>query len=138
MGEISGRCLCGAVTYSAAAEPMFAAVCHCRDCQRQSGGAFAVIVAVPEDALSVQGETIGIVRTVGDDHGLENHRRFCTACGSPLFNLSPKLPGVALIRAGTLDDPSWVQPQVEIWSSSAQPWVELAGERPRMERGPQT
>src|SRR4051812_6627277 len=112
MSDITGGCLCGAATYRATGEALFSAVCHCRDCQRQSGSAFATIVAVPEEGFGAEGDTIAITRTTGDDHGMVNERRFCSACGSPLFNISPKLPGVVLLRAGTLDDPSIVAPQV--------------------------
>ena len=52
---ITGRCLCGGVTYSADTEPMVEAVCHCTDCQRQTGNPFSVIVAVPRPALAVEG-----------------------------------------------------------------------------------
>ena len=56
MGKLDGRCLCGAVEYSCDAEPAFTAVCHCRDCQRQSGTAFSVIVGVPESDFRLSGE----------------------------------------------------------------------------------
>lgn len=134
MGKLDGRCLCGAVSYSSRAEPMFTAVCHCRDCQRQTGTAFSVVVGVAAPELDVEGDVATVI-TVGDDHGGDVQRQFCPACGSPILSLSPGLPGVALIKAGTLDDPSWLEPQLEVWGSSAQPWVEQSPARPRVERG---
>jgi hypothetical protein len=134
MGKIEGRCLCGAVTYSSEAEPMFTAICHCRDCQRQHGTAFSVVIGVPEDTFDLHGE-LGMHATTGDDHGEPVERRFCPACGSPIYSTSPALPGVALIKAGTLDDTSWLEPQLEIWGSSAQSWVPEVEGRPRLERG---
>jgi hypothetical protein len=135
MGKLDGRCLCGAVTYSSEAEPVFTAVCHCRDCQRQHGTAFALVVGAPADAFSVQGETASYV-TVGEDHGKDVERRFCPECGSPVFSQSEAFPGVMIVKAGTLDDTSWLEPQLEIWGSSAQPWVPEAEGRPRLQRGP--
>ena len=55
MREMSGGCLCGQVKYSANADPAFVGVCHCKNCQRTSGTAFSVVVAVPKAALSVTG-----------------------------------------------------------------------------------
>ena len=54
---LTGRCLCGSVTYSADADPIVQAVCHCTNCQRQTGTAFSVVVGVPRAALTVEGAT---------------------------------------------------------------------------------
>jgi hypothetical protein len=141
MGEapkpITGRCLCGAVTYTVDAEPMVQAACHCADCQRQSGSPFSVLVGVPRDAFDVQGETLSSFTTTGEDHGAETVRSFCSECGSPIFSESPLLPNVALIKAGSLDDASWLEPQVEVWTSSAQPWGPRLEAATAFERGPQ-
>ena len=56
MAKLDGSCLCGKVTYSCATEPVATAVCHCTDCQKQTGTAFSVIVAVPRDALRRGGQ----------------------------------------------------------------------------------
>src|SRR5437588_5883588 len=99
---ITGRCLCGAVTYSVDADPVIQAVCHCTDCQRQTGGPFSVIVGVARDALVVEGSTLASFSTVGTDHGGETQRSFCTACGSPLFSIAAVAPELACIKSGTL------------------------------------
>jgi hypothetical protein len=123
MGKLDGRCLCGAVTYSSDADPAFAAICHCKNCQTAQ--------------LEVTGDTLSSFATVGEDSGRETERQFCSACGSPILSLSAAMPDVAIVKAGTLDDTSWIEPQLEVWGSSAQPWVEPVEGRPRMERGPQ-
>ena len=43
--KIEGGCLCGQVRYTCDADPLFQAVCHCKNCQKQAGTAFSVIVA---------------------------------------------------------------------------------------------
>jgi hypothetical protein len=134
---ITGRCLCGGVTYSADAEPVVQAVCHCTDCQRQTGNPFSVIVAVPYDAFKVDGDTLASFSTIGEDHGSETERNFCSACGSPVFSKAAVGPGLVFIKAGSLDDASWVQPAVEAWTSSAQPWSPPFENTARLERGPQ-
>jgi hypothetical protein len=53
--EIKGSCLCGAVRYIAEADPTSATVCHCRDCQKFTGSAFAALVRVTKEALTIEG-----------------------------------------------------------------------------------
>jgi hypothetical protein len=62
---------------------------------------------------------------VGTDSGAEVARQFCSNCGSPIASLPDAMPDAAIIKAGTLDDRSWLEPQVQVWCDSAQPWVPL-------------
>ena len=55
MPQIAGGCLCGKVRYSASGDPAFVGVCHCTDCQKFTGSAFAIVVGVPKPALTVEG-----------------------------------------------------------------------------------
>lgn len=134
MQEIRGGCLCGAVRYSANADPVFIGICHCRDCQKFSGSPFAVVVAVRKPELSVSGETS--TYTKDGDSGQPIHRRFCPTCGASLMDEADALPGVVMLSAGSLDDAAWVQPRVQIYCDSAQPWVELGGDMQRFARMP--
>ena len=122
MPSLDGACLCGGVTYSCDADPVATAVCHCTECQRQTGTSFSIIVAVPRDALHVEGDTLSTYTTVGTDHGTEVHRQFCSGCGSPIVSVPAEGP-LVYIKAGTLNDRSWLEPQLEVWCESAQPWV---------------
>jgi hypothetical protein len=133
---ITGRCLCGGVTYRADAEPVVQAVCHCTDCQRQTGNPFSVIVAVPRAALEVEGSTLASFSTTGDDHGGETERTFCSTCGSPISSIAAVMPELVFIKAGSLDDASWLEPSVEAWTSSAQPWSPRFEHAVQLERGP--
>jgi hypothetical protein len=134
--HITGGCLCGSVRYSADAEPVVQGACHCSDCQHQTGGPFTVFVGVPTDAFSIEGETLGTYNTPGADHDGETQRSFCTSCGAPIFSLSPLAPGVTLIKAGSLDDGSWLQPGVEFFMGSAQPWSPHFADAATYDRGP--
>ena len=71
--KIEGGCLCGKVRYSADAEPVFVGVCHCKNCQKGTGGAFAVVVGVPKPALDVQG-TLQTFTGRGDSGSVPGHR----------------------------------------------------------------
>ena len=78
--EIKGGCLCGAVRYTAEANPTSATVCHCRDCQKFTGSAFAALVRVPKEALTIAG-TLKTFRSIGGS-GNPILRHFCPECGS--------------------------------------------------------
>ena len=132
--KIEGGCLCGKVRYSADAEPVFVGVCHCKNCQKQAGTAFSIVVAIPKPALSMQ----GALKTFNDrgDSGKALYRRFCPDCGSSVIDEAEAMPNMAMIMAGTLDDASWVKPAMEIYLDSAQPWVNLGGDRPRFPKMP--
>ena len=94
------NCHCGKVGYHANAEPLFTFVCHCTTCQKATGSAFGVMIALPAAALTIN----GITKTydfVGDS-GKPKRHRFCLECGSGLMN-EGELPGVVIIFAH-LDD----------------------------------
>ena len=132
--KIEGGCLCGKVRYSADAEPVFVGVCHCKNCQKQAGTAFSIVVAIPKPALSMQ----GALKTFNDrgDSGKAVYRRFCPECGSPILSEVEAMPDLAIIKAGTLDDTAGLEPKMEIYCDSAQPWVQLGGERHRFPKMP--
>lgn len=64
-------------------------------------------------------------------------RQFCPHCGSPLFSTVEAMPGVAFLKAGTIDDISWFEPTAEIWTRSAQPWALHFEHATRYERIPE-
>src|SRR5258708_5652311 len=117
MRKMVGGCLCGKIRYSAEADPVFTAVCHCKNCQKQAGTSFSVIVAVPAPTLSVTGP----LKTFDDtgDSGKPVHRRFCPDCGSPITTDVDAMPALTFIKAGTLDDTSLLKPTMEIYFRSA-------------------
>jgi hypothetical protein len=132
---ITGHCLCGAVRYSAAGPVLATAVCHCDDCQRASGSAFSIVVAVRAATFVVEGE-LATCETVGTDSGERRQRRFCPRCGSPIFSVVAEAPELVVLKAGTLDDRSRLSPTIELWRQSAQPWTQRTRRRPALRRGP--
>jgi hypothetical protein len=77
MPEIKCGCLCGAVRYTAHAEPALIKVCHCRDCQKFTGSAFGFFVGVPRTAVEIQGQLTTFAKP--GDSGKPIVRRFCPA-----------------------------------------------------------
>lgn len=122
MPKIAGGCLCGAVKYTCAAEPIMVALCNCHHCQKQSGSAYSVNVAVPKGSLQFTRGKTAIYEDTGSS-GKPVYRHFCANCGSPIFSDVVARPELDWLKAGTLDDTSWVQPSASIWCESAQAWV---------------
>lgn len=120
---LTGGCLCGQARYTVESEPLFTGVCHCKNCQRQAGSAFSILIGVPKAAVTLTGNLKTFVDTA--DSGEPVHRQFCETCGSPLFSLVPAQPDMTFIKAGTLDDTSILKPESHFWCDSAQPWFEI-------------
>ncbi len=120
-----GRCLCGAVRYTAAAPAVFAGNCYCSDCRRESGTGHITAVAVPSAALNVSGQTRDFIKP--SDSGQSIRNSFCPVCATTLFTHPSGVPGLALLRAGTLDDPSAAEPKVNMYVASAPDWDRPAG-----------
>ncbi len=72
------------VTYRVDADPFLQGVCHCTDCQRQTGTAYSVVVGVPRAAFTMEGDSLSSFATTGEDHGTPSERYFCSNCGSPI------------------------------------------------------
>ena len=130
---LSGGCACGAVRYETEAEPVLMLNCHCRDCQKSSGSAFAAVVVVPKDAVQMSGEP-RYHRVVGQA-GKAVERGFCPTCGSQVITNFERMPDVLGLKAGTLDDPSLFKPTVEIFTDSAQPWDHMDLETQKVPQG---
>jgi hypothetical protein len=132
--KLSGGCACGAIRYECDADPVIMMNCHCRDCQKASGSAYAAIVVVPKAAIQICGEP-RYHKAVGQS-GKATERGFCASCGSPLTVTSERRPGVVGLQAGSLDDPSTYQPMMDVFTSSAQPWDHMDSKVQKLSYGP--
>lgn len=121
----TGQCLCGNISYKLKSDPQMTVLCHCKNCQRQAGSVLSIIAGVPQGDVEISGE----VKTYNDsgDSGGDVLRQFCPECGSPMFTLADQAPGLIFIKAGTLDDTSWLEPSVQFYTKSKQHWLELDG-----------
>lgn len=121
---VTGSCQCRAVTYTLHDAPLFTYACHCHTCQKRTGTACAVALIVATEALEVQGELASWSRI--SDSGECNTRYSCAACGNVIYGCGANSPELAKLQSGTLDDTSAVEPEVHMWTNSAQPWVTFA------------
>jgi hypothetical protein len=128
---LTGGCACGAIRYESTGEILFSVNCHCRDCQRETGGAYAPIVGVPTAGFRLlQGTPCYFVVTA--DSGSLTRRAFCGACGSPLFGRPDSRPDLVTIRVGSLDHPGDFRPTQDIFTARAQPWDFMNPELPKI------
>ena|SRR5580698_6797018 len=131
---ITGGCLCGAVRYQVAGSPLFAVLCHCRDCQRASGTGHVPVMGMPKSSFAVQGETRNYaVRHIG---GRSSVRHFCPTCGSLLFGTAEVAPEAVSIYVGTLDEPSLFQPEAVMFKRDRHGWDVTAGQLPEFDAMP--
>ena len=115
--ENTGGCMCGKTRYKVSDEPvggMF--YCHCNDCKKQTGAPFKVAAGfLAENFVFEDASHVKTYVTVGDS-GTSMDRVFCGNCGSPLYSKTDLVAGVLYLAVGTLDDASWVEPSIEIYT----------------------
>jgi hypothetical protein len=126
-----GGCACGSVRYRLASDPLFVHCCHCLNCQRQTGSAFVINVLIEADRVDLLAD-VPIAVDVPRDDGTSQRIFRCPACQVAVYSLYGHA-GVRFVRAGTLDDPSSVAPDVHIYTRSKLPWVELPDATPAFE-----
>jgi len=123
---LRGGCACGAVRYQVRAMPLFLYACHCTDCQRHSGSAFSMGLPVPAPAFQLERGQAKAWRFVGAA-GTATRFWFCETCGGRIWGERDGSERVN-VRAGTLDDTSWLLPLAHYFMRSAQPWQRPAGD----------
>ncbi|KUR73297.1 GFA family protein [Novosphingobium sp. FSW06-99] len=121
----TGGCACGAIRYRLDDSPYAVNCCHCTDCQREVGSAFAVNAAIETTLLHVEGPTPQVVHLASASGAGQAVFR-CPQCLTALWSHYGALGDkAAFVRAGTLDDPAQCPPTAQIWTRSKMPWVVL-------------
>lgn len=99
--------------------------CHCRDCQTWSGSAFSEQAVVGEAQVVVTHGEVEIYERVNES-GAISVQRLCGSCHTRLWNTNSARPGIAVIRAGTLDASDALIPRAHMWVRRKQPWITIA------------
>jgi hypothetical protein len=123
-----GGCACGAVRYRLSSEPLFVHCCHCLNCQRQTGSAFAINLLIEAERVEILAKAPQPVDVPRDDGSVQTIFR-CPRCQVALFSEYSR-PEVWFVRGGTLDDPTHTTPDVHIYTRSKVGWVTLPEETP--------
>lgn len=121
------QCGCGAVQAACEGEPVRVSVCHCLNCKRRSGSAFAVQARWPEDRVTLSGETREW-RLTGDEGGVATFH-FCPTCGATAYYTVDGMPGFVAVPLGAFADPDFTPyPFVSVYENRMCPWLEIKGD----------
>lgn len=127
-----GGCSCGAVRYRLSSRPMFTNCCHCLDCQKQTGGAFAINAMIETSRIEMlSGEPVVIEMPSPSGRGHEVHR--CPKCEVALWSNYGRRTWMRFVRVATLDAPHAIKPDAHIFTRSRVPWVKLTEDTPAFE-----
>ena len=129
---LEGGCACRAVRYGLTASPLIVHACHCRDCQRLTGSAFVINIWIERKFVEARGAAPESFRLKGGT-GQPHEVFFCGACGTYVWSRYHPAGDNLFVRAGTLDDPRTVTPDVHIFTRTKLPWLDLPEGVPEFE-----
>jgi len=129
---LTGGCLCGGVRFEITGEIGSPSFCHCLQCRRASGSAFATNAGISAADFHLRAGA-GLVREYESSPG--QFRAFCSRCGSPVYSRRRDHPEFRRVRLGTLDEDPGVRPLLHVWVGSKAPWFTITDSLPQLERG---
>ena len=130
MTRHTASCRCGQLRATVTGEPVRVSVCHCLNCKKRSGSAFAVQARWPRDQVRIEGQSKAFVKVA--DSGNRATFSFCPDCGSDVYyeidgKFDDKFNGLIAIPSGAFDDPYSLQPRFSVWEARKHEWVEILG-----------
>ena len=115
----TGACLCGQVSVRVSEAPVIASACHCRACQKLTGGAYSLSLMLPASGLEVEGET-----EIGGLHNPVPEHHFCPSCKNWLFTRGIAGGAFVNLRPSLLEDWAWVVPYADTGVADRLPGVQ--------------
>ena len=127
----TASCRCGQLKATVTGEPVRVSVCHCLNCKKRSGSAFAVQARWPKDDMAIEGRSKTFV--IVADSGNRATFHFCPECGSDVFytidgKFDDKFDDLVAIPLGAFDDPFFLEPSFSVWEVRKHDWVEIIGD----------
>lgn len=119
----NAQCLCGNLKVTIQGEPKFSMVCHCKNCQRQTGAAFRYGVYFPETGVKVEGSEKSYQYPAESGRSIEAH--FCQNCGATVYWKAGFAQGLTGIAGGCLTEHDFPAPRTSVWNQSRHAWIEL-------------
>ncbi|MEM7068363.1 MAG: GFA family protein [Pseudomonadota bacterium] len=121
--KVDGACLCGQITYKAEIDPDLVAVCHCSDCQVNSGSAYGVVAGVIEQRFQLLSGTLQEFEKIAES-GRTRTLTFCPKCGTRIYACTKEDPSAFFgLRIGSINQRAKLTPKRQVWCNSALPWV---------------
>ena len=132
MTDRTASCRCGQLRARVTGDPVRVSVCHCLNCKKRSGSAFAVQARWPSAQVQIDGRSNSFVKVA--DSGNRATFHFCPNCGSDVYyeidgKFDDKFNDLIAIPLGAFDDPYFAQPAFSVWESRKHDWVEILGDR---------
>jgi hypothetical protein len=125
MTRRTASCRCGKLRAVCSGEPVRVSVCHCLECQKRTGSAFAVQARWPEDQVALSG-AFRTWERIADSGGRARYR-FCPDCGSTIAYTNDGWPGVIAIPVGAFADPDFPRPRFSVYEHRKHDWVAVLG-----------
>ncbi len=123
MTEITGKCLCGGISYKISGEPLRMGQCHCKHCQRASGTGHMSLAFFKRDDVEITGSYTEYSSEA--DSGNHNIRAFCPTCGARVFSRNSANDQVIGITAGCADESDWFAPQFIVYNKDKPEWDQM-------------
>jgi hypothetical protein len=126
----TASCRCGQLRITVTGDPVRISVCHCLNCKKRSGSAFAVQARWPSAQVQIEGPSNTFVKVA--DSGNRATFHFCPECGSDVYyeidgKFDDKFNDLIAIPLGVFDDPFFLTPAFSVWESRKHDWVEIVG-----------
>jgi len=126
----TASCRCGQLRVRVSGDPVRVSVCHCLNCKKRSGSAFAVQARWPSAQVKIDGQSKTFVKVA--DSGNRATFHFCPECGSDVYyeidgKFDDKFNDLIAVPLGALDDPFFLQPAFSVWENRKHDWVEIIG-----------
>jgi hypothetical protein len=130
MTDRTASCRCGQLKATATGEPVRVSVCHCLNCKKRSGSAFAVQARWPKAQVRIEGRSKTFVKVA--DSGNRATFHFCPECGSDVYyeidgKFGDKFNDLVAIPVGAFDDPWFASPRFSVWEERKHDWIEILG-----------
>ena len=126
----TASCRCGQLRATITGDPVRVSVCHCLNCKKRSGSAFAVQARWPKRQVSIDGVSKTFVKV--SDSGNRATFHFCPDCGSDVYyeidgKFDDKFNDLIAVPLGAFDDPFFLTPAFSVWEGRKHDWIEIVG-----------
>ena len=127
---IFGRCECGTITYEADCEIADLCHCHCSQCRRLHGAAYATFAGIDASKFRITAGEEALKKFASSK---TNHRLFCGNCGSNILAAENETTNFVYLAMGTVDGSPDLPEAYHIYVASKAPWHDITDSAPQYE-----
>jgi hypothetical protein len=122
----TASCRCGQLSIICAGEPVRVSVCHCHNCQKRSGSAFAVQARFKPEDVQISGEER--IWEADADSGNAMAFHFCPICGSTTYYQARPHANLIAVPVGAFADSAFPPPHYSVYEERKHAWLDIIGE----------